>query len=220
VYFQFRSAIRKLESEKSALQNEMSAIKDFHVKNVSSFVRSVKPRLKASNPRKYAFGQQGVQNLNRDIALLRLALNGKIPNLDVDDCVEFPRLIEKGRAQTNTDGGRVSGQQIEKEVGKVDQFTPPCNVPPIASPSPFQYMQIPWASACSPYGYAMPPHAQGGSSSGSPYGYAMPPHAQGSSSSAVSGISSYYPFQYYSSPSPCDAGASVLEEGETETNQN
>ena len=128
---QIKSAIGKLEKQKHDLKGESAAIKDFDIKNNASFCRAVRPRLIASNASHYE-GPSGRQQLLRDLALLKIAMNGKIPSQDTNDVTEFPRLIAMGRKQSgqlnsNNDAGVTANTAGNQNIQQ------PTNIPQVAA---------------------------------------------------------------------------------------
>ncbi|XP_070561223.1 uncharacterized protein [Ptychodera flava] len=121
-------AVKKVRDELKQLEAERRNLTAFIEKNSTQFTRVVKPRLEKVYQDKYK-GTAGRSRLMRDVRLLKIALNGKLPPVTMEDDVEFPRLLKLGKQKTNySEQDDESTDSDTKCVKQVAESSPVKNV--------------------------------------------------------------------------------------------
>ena len=95
-FFQKEKEIKTVKDKLKETESELNSLKIFLEKNHTQFATVLKPRLQKLYPEKY-LGPQGRSKLLRDIRLLKVGLDGKLPSPSMNDAVEFPRIIQRAK---------------------------------------------------------------------------------------------------------------------------
>ncbi|XP_077990254.1 uncharacterized protein LOC144444633 [Glandiceps talaboti] len=125
--WQKEKEIKLVKDKVRETEAEIQNVKLFITKNQTQFTRVVKPHLHKFYPEKYA-GLQGRSKLMKDVCLLKVALDGKLPSPDLNDAVEFLRLLAKGKEKTSEYSTKLSPEEYEEispsVVNKVRETLP------------------------------------------------------------------------------------------------
>ena len=87
-----------MEEKIQTKEREVAQLKEFYEKNVTNFVRNVRPRLCSLFPNVYK-GKEGNQKLLRDVRYLKISCERKIPPVTKDDMEKFEKLISEGKGK-------------------------------------------------------------------------------------------------------------------------
>ncbi|KAK3099819.1 hypothetical protein FSP39_010259 [Pinctada imbricata] len=154
---EYRQELIESEKELTALEKKVreldSQIKDmrsFMLHNTTNFVATVKPCLKAVFPSKYT-GEDGALALQRDVRLVKISLNGKIPeNINSLSKEKWESFLQRGRSSIFV----ATGESLNDE--KSPQSLQVTSSGTVRSPSSLQCTQSAsvWNAAnASPIGY-------------------------------------------------------------------